>query len=279
MSATKVLPPGDYAVRLLVVGGADVDGNILFSRWAIPATPALLLERIVAGSWLAVGLEYKPGRIGGCVLAEQLGPVGADIPRQAFGESVERLVPPVVETMATRMLEYIGIEPIDYHEPAERPAQLRRPAMALPVHVIDAIRDICHLVADNPSLRQGAFKARAIELGTKIDRSIEAKEDLQLTGAEVALVVDLAEAVALATVNGMNLNASTLVMNACERVIVPITDALGYSDEPLHAQGACPGHVASKADPKVCGRCGIHIDDLRPPESDGFNKSGETNVG
>ncbi|MGY3588062.1 hypothetical protein [Bradyrhizobium sp. USDA 4350] len=27
----------------------------------------------------------------------------------------------------------------------------------------------------------------------------------------------------------------------------------------------CPGHVASDADPKVCGRCGVHIDSLRPP--------------
>lgn len=28
----------------------------------------------------------------------------------------------------------------------------------------------------------------------------------------------------------------------------------------------CPGHVASENDPKVCGRCGTHIDSLRPPE-------------
>ena len=28
----------------------------------------------------------------------------------------------------------------------------------------------------------------------------------------------------------------------------------------------CPGHVASNDDPKVCGRCGTHIDSLRPPE-------------
>lgn len=28
----------------------------------------------------------------------------------------------------------------------------------------------------------------------------------------------------------------------------------------------CPGHVASMADPKVCGKCGVHIDSLRPPE-------------
>lgn len=26
----------------------------------------------------------------------------------------------------------------------------------------------------------------------------------------------------------------------------------------------CPGHIASSSDAKVCGRCGIHIDGLRP---------------
>lgn len=26
----------------------------------------------------------------------------------------------------------------------------------------------------------------------------------------------------------------------------------------------CPGHVASAHDAKICGRCGIHIDELRP---------------
>jgi hypothetical protein len=31
---------------------------------------------------------------------------------------------------------------------------------------------------------------------------------------------------------------------------------------------ACPGHVASRFDRKVCGLCGIHIDSLRPPEDD-----------
>jgi hypothetical protein len=30
----------------------------------------------------------------------------------------------------------------------------------------------------------------------------------------------------------------------------------------------CPGHVASRFDPKICGLCGIHIDSLRPPEED-----------
>jgi len=37
---------------------------------------------------------------------------------------------------------------------------------------------------------------------------------------------------------------------------------------PWFPEEACPGHVASKSDPKVCGRCGIHIDSLRPPEED-----------
>lgn len=31
-------------------------------------------------------------------------------------------------------------------------------------------------------------------------------------------------------------------------------------------QESCPGHVASDADPKICGRCGIHIDSLRPDD-------------
>jgi len=30
----------------------------------------------------------------------------------------------------------------------------------------------------------------------------------------------------------------------------------------------CPGHVASEGDPKICGRCGVHIDSLRPPEDE-----------
>lgn len=28
----------------------------------------------------------------------------------------------------------------------------------------------------------------------------------------------------------------------------------------------CPGHVASEKNPKICGRCGIHIDSLRPDD-------------
>lgn len=43
--------------------------------------------------------------------------------------------------------------------------------------------------------------------------------------------------------------------------------------ERRETEGGCIGHVASAADPKVCERCGIHIDELRPPEE------GEYDVG
>jgi len=33
-----------------------------------------------------------------------------------------------------------------------------------------------------------------------------------------------------------------------------------------YAEEDCPGHVASRADRAVCGRCGVHIDDLRPDD-------------
>jgi len=39
-------------------------------------------------------------------------------------------------------------------------------------------------------------------------------------------------------------------------------------------QSHCPGHVASSDDPKTCGRCGIHIDELRPPDDDPINLAG-----
>lgn len=33
-------------------------------------------------------------------------------------------------------------------------------------------------------------------------------------------------------------------------------------------EGECPGHVASIVSPKVCGRCGTHIDSLRPNDDE-----------
>lgn len=43
---------------------------------------------------------------------------------------------------------------------------------------------------------------------------------------------------------------------------VPQRPKLRFTEE------ACPGHVASENDPKVCGRCGIHIDSLRPHDEE-----------
>ncbi len=42
----------------------------------------------------------------------------------------------------------------------------------------------------------------------------------------------------------------------------------GAGDGAAHARDyseeACPGHIASADDPKVCDRCGVHINELRP---------------
>ncbi|WP_186390174.1 hypothetical protein [Stappia sp. TSB10P1A] len=35
------------------------------------------------------------------------------------------------------------------------------------------------------------------------------------------------------------------------------------------AEEACAGHVAAAGNPKVCQRCGVHIDDLRPDDDAG----------
>lgn len=47
--------------------------------------------------------------------------------------------------------------------------------------------------------------------------------------------------------------------------VVFLTEEVTYE----HTEDTCPGHVASEGDAKVCGRCGIHINSLRPdPEDD-----------
>jgi hypothetical protein len=42
---------------------------------------------------------------------------------------------------------------------------------------------------------------------------------------------------------------------------------LGRLFADTYAEESCPGHVASERDAKICGRCGIHIDSLRPDEA------------
>jgi hypothetical protein len=44
-------------------------------------------------------------------------------------------------------------------------------------------------------------------------------------------------------------------------------EVLTFAVQKLLDEQSCPGHVASD-DPKVCRRCGTHIDSLRPPEDE-----------
>ena len=40
------------------------------------------------------------------------------------------------------------------------------------------------------------------------------------------------------------------------------------------AEDDCPGHIAGESSRKTCGRCGIHIDELRPDDDDPINLAG-----
>lgn len=51
--------------------------------------------------------------------------------------------------------------------------------------------------------------------------------------------------------------------DACCGVGFFVCEAEG--DPTPYPEDDCPGHVASDHDPRICGRCGVHIDSLRPP--------------
>ena len=88
----------------------------------------------------------------------------------------------------------------------------------------DALRDLCFIIADNPLLRDGVFRARAASLGKRLDAGPSA----EITGADLQLAVDMAEAVVTSIVGGRPVTSSMVTMRICERVVNPITDALGY---------------------------------------------------
>lgn len=135
----KVLPPGDYAIRLHVVGSAEIDGNVLFTRLAITATPEEFaafatkglemlmprkLGRIVAGSWLLVTVDWNVGfGLDGCAVAEQVA-VPGDVEPSGFHALLATEIPHAVEFIAGQMLNHIGIDPIHYHAPDKRPSLL-----------------------------------------------------------------------------------------------------------------------------------------------------------
>lgn len=104
------------------------------------------------------------------------------------------------------------------------------PAMGLPQPVTDAIRDLCTVIGDNVSIRDGFYRAGAARLARRIDASTAAGEAIVLSGEEIELAVEMAEWIVKAIVAGKPLTGSGVLMRVCERVVNPITDALGYSD-------------------------------------------------
>lgn len=60
-----------------------------------------------------------------------------------------------------------------------------------------------------------------------------------------------------------NMHRAVSVTALGRRVLKASHSTRDRDDERVDEQ-SCPGHVASKDDPKVCGRCGVHIDSLRP---------------
>lgn len=98
----------------------------------------------------------------------------------------------------------------------------------LPAAALDAMRDLCFLIDDNASIRDGVFRARAAKLAWALDDAAARQVAIVIPPQDVELVVDMAEAVMNCLVAGRNLAASAVLTRICERVVTPITDALGY---------------------------------------------------
>jgi hypothetical protein len=69
---------------------------------------------------------------------------------------------------------------------------------------------------------------------------------------------------------GGEVNASIACFPPCTYHVWGVLDGWIYGEKRAgekvkFTEDTCPGHVASNNDPKVCARCGVHIDSLRPP--------------
>jgi hypothetical protein len=62
-----------------------------------------------------------------------------------------------------------------------------------------------------------------------------------------------------------SLHQAYLVLDAMEGRALAAEERLRAAQ---FTEEACPGHVASPGDPKVCARCGVHIDTFRPDDDD-----------
>jgi hypothetical protein len=65
-------------------------------------------------------------------------------------------------------------------------------------------------------------------------------------------------------------NASIECCPPCTYHVWAILDGWIYGEKRagqsvVFDEHACPAHIASERDPKICGRCGANIDSLRPP--------------
>lgn len=96
---------------------------------------------------------------------------------------------------------------------------------SVPPQVREAIRDLCCVIADNATLKNGVLRAAAARLADRLDK---AGDDFALMADEIILAVDMAEIVAKAIMDGTPLVGSKVLFRVCERVVNPLTDALGY---------------------------------------------------
>lgn len=98
--------------------------------------------------------------------------------------------------------------------------------ISLPTAVHSAIRDLCVVVENNASLKLGSAVpwSKVAALARRLDDGA----DVVLTPDEIQLSVDLAELVVKAIMSGTRLDATEVLVRICERVVTPITDALGY---------------------------------------------------
>ena len=95
---------------------------------------------------------------------------------------------------------------------------------SLPSQVRDAIQDLCILVVDNTTLKNGIHRGQATALMHRLERT----EEIVLTETEIELIIEMADAVANAIVDGRPLRGGRVLTRVVERVIASIADALGY---------------------------------------------------
>ncbi len=124
----KLLPPGDYIVRVLAVLGEHVDGGLLILRWTTPARQELMadaarkgidvvmpkqLKELTARSCIVMGLEFKPGSLDGFCLYASV-PITEAIDVAKLRELLLIEVQRHVDAFADRMIGLIGIDPASY---------------------------------------------------------------------------------------------------------------------------------------------------------------------